>query len=107
MIKESTSCASYLMVMTSLSRLNLSVTLLRLEICWSCLSITRLISLISRLKIMFSFLLQCNICDSLEIRHGLLQVGPPGQGGQGPGVGLHIIGAEQQQRGEIEAQHVL
>lgn len=67
---------------------------------------THLLDFSSKNKCSPSFLLGCDLCDSLEIRHGLLQVGPPGQGGQGPGVGLHIIGAEQQQRAEVEAQHV-
>ena len=52
-----------------------------------------------------TLLLVTLICDSLEVRHGLLQVRPPGQGGQGPGVGLHVIGAEQQQRGQVVAAH--
>ena len=53
-----------------------------------------------------SLLLVILICVSLEVRHGLLLVGPAGQGGQGPGVGLHVIGAEQQQRAEVEEAHV-
>ena len=56
-------------------------------------------------EIMNSLSLVTLICDSLEICHGLLQVGSPGQGGQGPGVGLHVIGAEQQQRGQVVAAH--
>ena len=58
-------------------------------------------------EIMNSLTLSCYTLtsDSLEICHGLLQVRTPGQGGQGPGVGLHVIGAEQQQRGQVVAAH--
>ena len=44
--------------------------------------------------------------DSLEICHSLLQVWSPGQGGEGAGVRLHIIGAQQQQRAEVVETHV-
>ena len=46
---------SYLMVMTSSSRLNLSAALLRLLICWSCLSITLAISFTSLLRSVTAF----------------------------------------------------
>ena len=46
------------------------------------------------------------VTDSLEICHSLLQVWSPGQGGEGAGVRLHIIGAQQQQRAEVVETHV-
>ena len=76
------------MVMTSLSRLNLSVTLLRLEICWSCFSITRLISFISRLKYCQHSLsgYTCDILTHLRSVTAFSRLGPLARGVRGPGL---------------------
>ena len=36
-----------------------------------------------------------------EVRDGLLQVGSPGEGSQRAGVGLHVIGAEEEDPGDV------
>ena len=67
---------------------------------------THLLHLSSEILPALSIWIQLRYTLSPEISDGLLQVGAPGQRRQGPGVGLHVIGAEQQQRAEVEEAHV-